>query len=42
MRSTIAVCNLPLDHLRYTIPKHYFDEALSGGKPGDDDVIEMM
>ena len=21
-----------LDHLRYTIPKHYFDEALSGGK----------
>ncbi|MFQ3386946.1 esterase, partial [Escherichia coli] len=24
------------------IPKHYFDEALSGGKPGDDDVIEMM
>lgn len=31
-----------LDHLRYTIPKHYFDEALSGGKPGDDDVIEMM
>ncbi|HBD5328142.1 TPA: esterase, partial [Escherichia coli] len=20
----------------------YFDEALSGGKPGDDDVIEMM
>ena len=33
---------LALDHLRYTIPKHYFDEALSGGKPGDDDVIEMM
>lgn len=31
-----------LDHLRYTIPKHYFDEALSGGKPGNDDVIEMM
>ena len=31
-----------LDHLRYTIPKHYFDEALIGGKPGDDDVIEMM
>ncbi|EOK6091594.1 esterase, partial [Escherichia coli] len=26
----------------YTIPKHYFDEALSGGKPSDDDVIEMM
>ncbi len=35
MRSTIAVCNLPPDHLRYTIPKHYFDEALSGGKAGD-------
>ncbi|EGT4373281.1 esterase [Cronobacter malonaticus] len=33
---------LALDHLRYTVPKHYFDEALSGGKPGDDDVIQMM
>lgn len=32
---------LALDRLRYTIPKHYFDEALSG-KPGDDDVISMM
>ncbi|HFZ8995780.1 TPA: esterase [Citrobacter freundii] len=32
---------LALDHLRYTIPKHYFDEALSGGKPDDDDVIVM-
>lgn len=31
-----------LDHLRYTVPKHYFDEALSGGKPHDDDIIEMM
>lgn len=31
-----------LDHLRYTIPKHYFDEALSGGTPKDDDIIEMM
>lgn len=31
-----------LDHLRYTVPKHYFDEALSGGTPGDDDVIEMI
>lgn len=30
-----------LDHLRYTVPKHYFDEALSG-KPGEDDVITMM
>ncbi|ELY6211688.1 esterase [Cronobacter dublinensis] len=33
---------LALDHLRYTVPKHYFDEALSGGKPGDDDVIPMI
>lgn len=31
-----------LEHLRYTVPKHYFDEALSGGKPHDDDIIEMM
>lgn len=31
-----------LDHLRYTVPKHYFDEALSGGKPHDDDIIEMI
>ncbi|GGD32079.1 esterase [Franconibacter pulveris 1160] len=33
---------LALDHLRYTVPKHYFDEALSGGKPKDDDIIEML
>lgn len=34
---------LALDHLRYTVPKHYFDEALGGGaKPGDDDVIPMI
>ena len=31
-----------LDHLRFTVPKHYFDEALSGGKPHDDDVITMI
>ena len=31
-----------LDHLRYTVPKHYFDEALSGGTPDDDDVIKMI
>lgn len=31
-----------LDHLRFTVPKHYFDEALSGGKPHDDDVIAMI
>ena len=31
-----------LDHLRYTVPKHYFDEALGGGaKPGDD-IISLM
>lgn len=33
---------LALDHLRYTVPKHYFDEALSGGKPHDDDIIELI
>nr|WP_154927552.1 esterase [Pantoea agglomerans] len=33
---------LALNHLRYTVPKRYFDEALSGAKPGDDDVIAMM
>ncbi|WP_130830985.1 esterase [[Erwinia] mediterraneensis] len=32
---------LALDHLRYTIPRRYFDEALGGAKPGDD-VIVMM
>lgn len=31
-----------LGHLRYTVPKHYFDEALSGGKPNDDDIVEFM
>jgi len=31
-----------LDRLRYTVPKHYFDEALSGSRPNDDDIIEMM
>lgn len=32
-----------LDHLRYTVPKHYFDEALSGGAaPKDDDLIELL
>jgi phospholipase/carboxylesterase len=33
---------IALDHLRYTVPKHYFDEALSGGKPNDDDIVEFM
>ncbi len=31
-----------LDHLRYTVPKHYFDEALSGAKPNDDDIVEFI
>ncbi len=31
-----------LDHLRFTVPKHYFDEALSGGKPNDDDIVEFF
>lgn len=33
---------IALDHLRYTVPKHYFDEALSGGIPKDDDIIELL
>lgn len=33
---------LALDRLRYTVPKHYFDEALSGGTPKDDDIIELL
>jgi len=33
---------LALDHLRFTVPKHYFDEALSGGKPDNDDIVEFM
>ncbi|MFY9994634.1 MAG: esterase [Leclercia sp.] len=31
-----------LDHLHFTVPKHYFDEALSGSKPKDDDIIEFL
>lgn len=33
---------LALHHLRYTVPRRYFDEALSGASPGDDDVIVLM
>lgn len=33
---------LALNHLRYTVPRRYFDEAMSGAKPGDDDVVMMM
>ncbi len=33
---------LALNHLRYTVPRRYFDEALSGAKPGDDDVVMML
>ncbi|TQC71325.1 esterase [Pantoea dispersa] len=33
---------LALNHLRYTVPRRYFDEALSGAKPGDDDVVVMV
>jgi Predicted esterase len=33
---------LALNHLRYTVPRRYFDEALSGAKPGDDDVVMMV
>lgn len=31
-----------LEHLHFTVPRRYFDEALSGSKPGKDDVIMMM
>ncbi|MEX9253656.1 esterase [Pseudenterobacter timonensis] len=33
---------LALEHLRYTVPKRYFDEALSGGKPNDDNIVAFM
>lgn len=33
---------LALNHLRYTVPRRYFDEALIGAKPGDDDVVMMV
>lgn len=33
---------LALHHLKYTIPKRYFDEALSGSTPEDKDVITLM
>ena len=31
-----------IERLRYTVPKHYFDEALSGSTPKGDDIIEML
>lgn len=31
-----------LNHLQFTVPKHYFDEALSGSKPNDGDIVEFM
>ncbi|NIF20955.1 esterase [Candidatus Pantoea multigeneris] len=34
--------NIALNHLRNTVPKRYFDEALGGAKPGEDDVVMMM
>nr|WP_318384769.1 esterase [uncultured Enterobacter sp.] len=33
---------LAMDHLQHTVPKHYFDEALSGSKPNDDDIVEFL
>lgn len=33
---------LAINHLKYTVPKRYFDEALSGSTPGQDDVIPMI
>ncbi|MEN5017619.1 esterase [Erwinia sp. Eh17-17] len=31
-----------LERLQFTVPRRYFDEALSGGKPGGEDVIMLM
>lgn len=31
-----------LERLQTTVPRRYFDEALGGGKPGEDDVITLM
>lgn len=33
---------IALDHLRYTVPKRYFDEALSGGKPNDGEIVAFV
>ena len=33
---------LAIERLRYTVPKHYFDEALGGSTPIGDDIIEML
>ncbi|WP_418756173.1 hypothetical protein [Erwinia aphidicola] len=33
---------LALDRLRFTVPRRYFDEALGGATPGEDDVIALM
>lgn len=31
-----------LDRLQFTVPRRYFDEAYSGSKPGDEDVVALM
>ena len=33
---------LALERLQFTVPRRYFDEAFSGSKPGDDDVITLI
>ena len=33
---------MALERLQFTVPRRYFDEALGGGRPGDDDVIALM
>lgn len=33
---------LASERLQFTVPRRYFDEALGGGKPGEDDVIALM
>ena len=34
--------HLALERLQFTVPRRYFDEALSGSKPGEDDVVTLM
>ncbi len=31
-----------LDRLQFTVPRRYFDEAFSGSKPGEEDVVALM
>lgn len=33
---------LALDRLQFTVPRRYFDEAFSGSKPGEEDVVALL